>query len=59
MNDKRIETYLRKSTRGVWGQKKADVREEFFSHIEGRVHGHLVAGLSESDAIEKTMTELG
>ncbi len=59
MTDKRIETYLRKSTRGLWGKKREEVREELASHIEGRVHAHLVGGLRESDAIEKTLTELG
>jgi hypothetical protein len=59
MTDKRIETYLRKSTRGLWGRRRADVREELSSHIEGRVHAHLVGGLCESDAVEKTLTELG
>lgn len=59
MTDKRIETYLRKSTRGLWGKKREEVREELATHIEGRVHAHLVGGLSEGDAIEKTLIELG
>lgn len=59
MTDKRIETYLRKSTRGLWGKKRNEVREELSSHIEGRVNAHLIGGLSESDAVEKTLVELG
>lgn len=59
MTDNRIEGYLRKSTRGLWGKKRAEVREELSSHIQGRVHAHLVGGLCESDAIEKTLIELG
>jgi hypothetical protein len=59
MNDKRIEQYLRKSTRGLWGRKREEVREELSAHIGGRVHGYLVAGYSESDGVEKTLTELG
>jgi hypothetical protein len=59
MTDKRIEIYLRKSTRGLWGRKKAEVREELSAHIGGRVHDHLVAGHSERDALEKTLIELG
>jgi hypothetical protein len=59
MTDKRIETYLRKSTRGLWGRKKTEVREELSAHIQGRVHGYLVAGYSERDALEKTLIELG
>jgi hypothetical protein len=59
MTDKRIETYLQKSTRGLWGKKREEVREELSSHIHGRVHAHLVGGLCESDAVEKTLIELG
>jgi hypothetical protein len=59
MNDKRIEYYLRKSTRGLWGRKCEEVREELSAHIEGRIHAHLIGGLSESEAVEKTLTELG
>jgi biotin synthase-related radical SAM superfamily protein len=59
MNNKRIEGYLKKSTRGLWGRKCAEVREELSVHIEGRVNAHLIAGLSESEAVEKTLVELG
>ena len=59
MNDKRIEHYLRKSTRGLWGRKREEVREELSAHIFGRVNAHLIGGLSESEAVEKTLTELG
>lgn len=59
MQDKRLENYLRKSTRGLWGHKKVEVREELSAHIQGRVHAHLIAGHNESDAIEKTLAELG
>jgi hypothetical protein len=59
MNDKRIEAYLRKSTRVLWGRKREEVHEELSVHIQGRVTAHLIGGLSESDAIEKTLTELG
>jgi hypothetical protein len=59
MTNKRIESYLQKSTRGLWGRRREEVKEELASHIEGRVHAHLVGGLCESDAVEKTLTELG
>lgn len=59
MQDKRVETYLQKSTRGLWGRKKAEVREELSAHIQGRVHAYLVAGFDEGDAVEKTLIELG
>jgi hypothetical protein len=54
-----IENYLKQSTRWLWGRKKAEVKEELTTHIEGRVSAHLIAGLSESEAVEKTLAELG
>jgi hypothetical protein len=59
MNNKRIDQYLRKSTRGLWGRKREEVREELSVHIEGRIHAYLIGGLNESDAVEKTLAELG
>ncbi len=59
MNDERIEKYLKQSTRGLWGRKKAEVREELATHIEGRFNAHLISGLSMSDAITKSLNELG
>jgi hypothetical protein len=59
MNDERIENYLKQSTRGLWGRKRSEVREELLTHIEGRVHAHMIAGLSETEAIDKTLSELG
>jgi hypothetical protein len=59
MNDKRVEDYLRKSTRGLWGKKRREVRNELATHIEGRVWAHLVAGTNELEAVEKTLKELG
>jgi hypothetical protein len=54
-----IDDYLRKSTRGLWGRKRAEVTEELSTHINGRVHSHLIAGLSERDAVAKALAELG
>ncbi len=59
MNDKQIENYLKQSTRGLWGRKKAEVREELATHIEGRFNAYLIAGCSEADAVDKTLAELG
>ena len=59
MNDKQIEKYLKQSTRGLWGRKKAEVREELETHIEGRFNAYLIAGCSEADAVDKTLAELG
>jgi hypothetical protein len=59
MDDVRIENYLRQSTKGLWGKKRLEVKEELSTHIEGRVNAHLIAGLSELEAIDKTLSELG
>jgi hypothetical protein len=57
--NKQIETYLQKATRGLWGSKRREVKEELSTHIEGRINAHLIAGLGEDEAVEKSLTELG
>ena len=57
MND--IERYLRRATRGTWGRKRADIREELAAHIHERVQIHRIGGLNEDAAIEKALAELG
>ena len=54
-----VEHYLKRATRGLWGKKRLEVKEELAAHIEGRVKRHLVAGLDEAAAVQKTLTELG
>jgi hypothetical protein len=57
--NQQIEKYLRKSTRGLWGRKRAEICEELNSHIQGRINAHMIGGLNESAAVEKTLLELG
>ena len=54
-----VEQYLRRATRGLWGRKREEVREELGAHVEGRINAHLIAGLDERTAVERTLTELG
>ena len=54
-----VDVYLRKATRGLWGRKKRDVREELATHIEGRVNAHRIGGLDEDTAVQRTLAELG
>ncbi len=54
-----VEKYLKKATRGLWGSKKREVREELATHIEGRVNAHRIAGLDEETAVQRTLRELG
>lgn len=53
------ERYLRRATRRLWGRRRLEVREELAAHLEGRVTAYRVAGLTEQDAVEKALAELG
>ncbi len=53
------EAYLRRATRGLWGRRRREVREELEAHLYERVMAHRIAGLSEVDATEKALVELG
>jgi hypothetical protein len=54
-----VETYLRQATRGLWGQKRREVREELAVHLSERTTAHRIAGLSEREAEERALRELG
>ena len=58
-HDSALDTYLRRATRGVWGKKRLEVREELEAHLQERVLAHRIAGLGETDAVEKALLELG
>ena len=53
------EQYLRRATRGLWGRKRLEVREELMNHIEDRTLSYRMAGMREGDALERTLQELG
>lgn len=54
-----LEQYLHQATKGIWGRKKLEVREELTAHILERNKKHQLAGLSEQAALEQTLLELG
>lgn len=54
-----IERYLKRATRGLWGRKRKEVKEELSAHIQGRITTHRIAGLDETYAVQKTLQELG
>ena len=56
---KEVEQYLKSATRGLWGRKHKEVREELEAHIQERVMAYRIAGLGEEDATERTLGELG
>ncbi len=56
---RRVGHYLAEATKGLWGRERAVVREELEAHIEARVSAHMLDGMSEQEAIEVTLQELG
>lgn len=53
------ETYLRQATRGLWGKKRLEVREELAAHLQERVLAHQIGGLDKDGALERALSELG
>lgn len=53
------DTYLRRATRGLWGRRRREVREELEAHLNERVLAHRIAGLGEAGAVERALAELG
>ena len=54
-----LERYLKAATRGLWGKKKLEVREELEAHILERAHKHELLGLEHQQAISNAIQELG
>jgi hypothetical protein len=54
-----LETYLKTATRGLWGKKKLEVREELENHVLEQAHKHELLGMTREDATRKTIQELG
>ncbi len=57
--EKASERYLRQATRGLWGRKRREVREELAAHLEARITAYQIGGLNDTDATERALTELG
>ena len=53
------ETYLNRATRGLWGRKRREVREELEAHLAERVIAFRIGGLGETDAVKRALAELG
>jgi hypothetical protein len=54
-----LEDYLRVATRGLWGKRKLEVREELEAHVLERAYKHELLGLAREDAISISIQELG
>ncbi len=56
---KEVERYLNRATRGLWGRKRQEIREELEGHISERVMAYRIAGLNEGYAVERALRGLG
>ena len=59
MKREACDRYLRQATRGLWGKKRLEVREELAAHLGERITAHRIGGLSEAEATERALAELG
>ena len=57
MND--LERYLNAATKGLWGAKKREVREELEAHVRERAKHHQLLELTPERAIVRAIAELG
>ncbi len=53
------EQYLKRATRGLWGARRLQVRQELESHLFERTRQLMLMGLSEADAQRTVLRELG
>jgi hypothetical protein len=54
-----LENYLNRATRGLWGRKRLEVREELTTHVLEKAHGFEIAGLSHDEAMTRALETLG
>jgi hypothetical protein len=54
-----LEQYLNNATRGIWGKRKLEIREELHNDILDRSKKFELGGFSQDQAIEKAILELG
>jgi hypothetical protein len=50
-----LETYLNTATRGLWGKKKLEFREELEAHVLEKAHKLELQGFNHTDAIQKVL----
>ncbi|MBB6016673.1 hypothetical protein ACFP9V_16750 [Deinococcus radiopugnans] len=54
-----IDRYLRRATRGVWGQKKRDAQTELRGAIDDKIYRARLLGLDEAQAEASALRDLG
>ncbi|GGQ93533.1 hypothetical protein [Deinococcus ruber] len=54
-----IERFLRRSTRGLWGERRRQVQRELQGAVEDRCWRHQLQGCSEAEAVRRALEDLG
>ena len=54
-----LERYLNLATRGLWGRKKLEVRSELDGNIREMALEYRIAGLNETESIQRALEEFG
>ncbi len=54
-----LENYLNEATRGLWSKRRKAVQIELRGALEDKVHRYQIAGLSEEQALERAIADLG
>ncbi|GGO29690.1 permease prefix domain 1-containing protein [Deinococcus humi] len=54
-----VDSYLKRATRGLWGEKKRDAQTELRGAIEDKIHRHRLLGLNETEATTAALRDLG
>lgn len=54
-----VDRYLKRATRGLWGEKKRDAQTELRGAIEDKVYRHRLLGLNETEATTAALRDLG
>jgi len=54
-----IECFIRRATRGLWGQQRQLVRRELLGAVEDRLWRYQVGGCDEAEAVRRALDDLG
>ena len=54
-----VARYLKRASRGLWGEQRSRLRDELSIHIEGLINSYRMAGIPLDDAVEKALAEMG
>jgi hypothetical protein len=54
-----LERYLNRATRGLWGKKRLEVREELTNHIHEKAHMYRIDGFTHEAAVSRALETLG